>query len=245
MVLQDRNMVLHGNPVTVVDWEFALLLKKIPAWLRTLEKVVQANLEYCDVKEMKKGAFPESLEDLVIHGQRIESGGLRLHPDSFEGLPNLQRFEGGANKLNENDMHPGLFAGATSLRHLQLCGNPEIRKFAASELFPGGSNIMSFICLNFCGVSEGTDFQGLPNLETLDVGGAVHLPSRLFSGLCSLDSLLLDGVQPDAWGDDTFVGTTRCDSIHENVCARQACNEQADVDSESKCECQRNPLCRG
>ncbi|GMI54614.1 hypothetical protein TeGR_g7513, partial [Tetraparma gracilis] len=37
--LQDRNMVLHGNPVTRLEWPYEYALTKIPAWLRTLEKV--------------------------------------------------------------------------------------------------------------------------------------------------------------------------------------------------------------
>ena len=59
--LQDRNMVLHGNPVTEITWTFHNELTKIPAWLQTLEKVQKADLGYCDVKEMKGSAFPASL----------------------------------------------------------------------------------------------------------------------------------------------------------------------------------------
>ncbi|GMI24037.1 hypothetical protein TeGR_g11498, partial [Tetraparma gracilis] len=143
--LQDRNMTLHGNLVTRLEWPYELELKKIPAWLRTLEKITEANLGYCDVKELKGGAFPASLEKLNIKNQGSE--GLRLHPDSFEGLPNLWFLEASTNKITEDEMHPGLFAGATSLSELHLEGNPEMRRFNATELFPGGSKIVSLIDL--------------------------------------------------------------------------------------------------
>ncbi|GMI51515.1 hypothetical protein TeGR_g1888 [Tetraparma gracilis] len=137
--LQDRNMVLHGNPVTEITWAYQGALTKIPAWLRTLEKVTYANLEYCDVKEMEGGAFPASLEELNIKNQ---VAGLRLHPDSFEGLSNLWWLEASTNKITEDDMHPGLFAGATSLRQIYILGNMEMRRFNATELFPGGSKTL-------------------------------------------------------------------------------------------------------
>ncbi|GMI31372.1 hypothetical protein TeGR_g13262, partial [Tetraparma gracilis] len=142
--LQDRSMTLHGNRVTSITWPYELELKKIPAWLRTLEKITEANLEYCDVKEMQGGAFPASLEELVIRNQ---GSGLRLHPDSFEGLPKLRVLDASTNKITEDDMHPGLFAGATSLRELHLEGNTEMRRFNATELFPGGSKSVSLIDL--------------------------------------------------------------------------------------------------
>jgi uncharacterized protein YjbI with pentapeptide repeats len=316
-------MMLHGNNVTVIYWEYQTLLQQVPTWLRTLEKVVDANLGYCDVKEMKKGAFPASLRALVICAQRYASGGLRLHPDSFEGLPNLRAFEACGNQLTEDDMHPGLFAGATSLELIDLNDNGELRKFAASELFPGGSSSMRIIHLLDCGVSEGTDFQGLPNLEYLDLDqndftendmqpgmfagatsletlyleenprlskfaaselfpggstsltfldlsncnlsegtdfqglpnlewlnlyGVVHLPSRLFSGLCSLDLLWLSS---ESFNANTFAGTTLCGAIFSGAQNPQVtqyyqtiCFNQADADSESKCECVREGTCK-
>ncbi|GMI53358.1 hypothetical protein TeGR_g8605 [Tetraparma gracilis] len=163
--LQDHNMVLHGNPVTRLEWPYELELKKIPAWLQTLEKVAYANLGYCDVKEMKGGSFPASLEELIIENQGSE--GLRLHPDSFEGLPNLLFLDMSTNNITEDDMHLGLFAGATSLSELYLYGNPEMRWFNATELFPGGSKTLGRLNLDNCGLKEGTSFQGLPYLKYL------------------------------------------------------------------------------
>ncbi|GMI36496.1 hypothetical protein TeGR_g15056, partial [Tetraparma gracilis] len=107
--LQDRSTVLHGNPVREITWAYQNQLTKIPAWLQTLEKVQKADLGYCDVKEIKGGAFPASLEELNIQNQ---VAGLRLHPDSFEGLSKLQWLEISTNKLTEDDMHPGLFGDA-------------------------------------------------------------------------------------------------------------------------------------
>jgi hypothetical protein len=234
--LQDRNLVLHGNPMKSITWPYENELKKIPAWLRTLEKVTYADLAYCDVKEMQGGVFPTSLEELWINNQG--SDGLRLHPDSFEGLPNLHKLEISTNKITEDDMHPGLFAGATSLGSIELYGNTEMRRFNATELFPGGSKTVWVIVLDQCGLEEGTGFQGLPHLKWLDLEDSVVLPPRLFSGLCALrpDRLNLGNVTE--WSDDTFAGTTLCDAIWHNDAAKQACWEQADADSESVCGCQ-------
>ncbi|GMI33292.1 hypothetical protein TeGR_g11055 [Tetraparma gracilis] len=133
--LQDRNMVLHGNEVTEITWAYQGGLTKIPAWLRTLEKVWNADLQFCDVKEIKGGAFPASLEELYIRNQ---VDGLRLHPDSFEGLSKLWRLDISTNKLIEDDMHPGLF-GDTKLVWVDIQGNPDLINFDAAALFPGSS----------------------------------------------------------------------------------------------------------
>ncbi|GMI27605.1 hypothetical protein TeGR_g7377 [Tetraparma gracilis] len=133
--LQDRNMVLHGNPVTEITWAYKGALTKIPAWLRTLEKVRKADLGYCDVKGMNGGAFPASLEELNIQNQ---VAGLRLHPDSFEGLSMLEWLDISTNTLAEDDMHPGLFGGA-KLEWLRIYGNPDMLNFDAAALFPGSS----------------------------------------------------------------------------------------------------------
>ncbi|GMI25376.1 hypothetical protein TeGR_g9627, partial [Tetraparma gracilis] len=168
--LQDRNMVLHGNPVTEITWAYQNQLTKIPAWLRTLEKVWEANLEFCDVKEMKGGAFPASLEELNIENQRGD--GLRLHPDSFEGLSELWYLVISTNKLTEDDMHQGLF-GDTKLAWVDFQGNPEMLNFDAAALFPGSSGEqLSFLHLENCGLTgiggeSGTNFHGLLALEEL------------------------------------------------------------------------------
>ncbi|GMI53472.1 hypothetical protein TeGR_g5488, partial [Tetraparma gracilis] len=47
--LQNRSMTLYGNAVTSITWAYEIELKKIPAWLRTLEKLEDANLEYSNV----------------------------------------------------------------------------------------------------------------------------------------------------------------------------------------------------
>jgi serine protease 12 (motopsin) len=234
--LQDRNMTLHGNPITEIYWNANVLLKKIPAWLRTLEKITYANLEHCDVNEMQGGAFPASLEELRINYQ---GSGLRLHPDSFEGMSNLTYLEASTNNITEDDMHPGLFAGATSLRTIEFYSNTEMRRFNATELFPGGSKTVWYINLDSCGLVEGTSFQGLPYLKKVDLRNCfLVLPPRLFSGFCALRPDRLDLNGTESWSDDTFAGTTLCDAIRNNDAAKQACEEQADADSESVCGCQ-------
>ncbi|GMI32024.1 hypothetical protein TeGR_g5082, partial [Tetraparma gracilis] len=167
--LQDRNMVLHGNPVTEITWAYQNELTKIPAWLRTLEKVWKADLGYCDVKEMKGGAFPVSLEELTIKNQ---VAGLRLHPDSFEGLSELEKLEILTNKLTEDDMHPGLF-GDTTLVELNIMGNRDLLNFNAAALFPGNSGQkLDYLHLENCGLTgiggeSGTNLHGLLALEVL------------------------------------------------------------------------------
>ncbi|GMI52414.1 hypothetical protein TeGR_g2961, partial [Tetraparma gracilis] len=148
--LQDRNMVLHGNPVTWITWTYQNQLTKIPAWLRMLEKVTYADLGYCDVKEIKGGAFPASLEELNIQNQLA---GLRLHPDSFEGLSKLWSLDISTNKLTEDDMHPGLF-GDTKLEYLYFLGNPGMLNFDAAALFPGSSGQqLLWLGLENCGLT--------------------------------------------------------------------------------------------
>ncbi|GMI27325.1 hypothetical protein TeGR_g10894 [Tetraparma gracilis] len=198
MKLQDRNLTLHGNPVKSITWAYETELKKIPAWLRTLEAVTDANLEYCDVKEMQGGAFSASLEELKINNQ---AEGLRLHPDSFEGLPNLWHLDMSTNEITEDDMHPGLFAGASSLRDIVLYGNTGMRRFNATELFPGGSKTVKWLNLDMCGLKEGTSFQGLPYLKRLDLRFFSALPPRLFSGLCALRC---------ETGKSSFPGSSSC-----------------------------------
>ncbi|GMI54349.1 hypothetical protein TeGR_g10074, partial [Tetraparma gracilis] len=139
--LQDRKMVLHGNPVTQITWAYQNRLKKIPSWLQTLEKVTYVNMGWgCDVKEITGGAFPASLEELNIQNQ---IAGLRLHPDSFEGLSKLWTLTIETNKLTEDDMHPGLF-GDTKLVYLDIQGNPDMLNFDTAALFPGGSRSLQY-----------------------------------------------------------------------------------------------------
>jgi hypothetical protein len=194
--LQDRNMVLHGNPVTEITWAYKGALTKIPAWLRTLEKVWKADLGYCDVKEMKGGAFAASLEELNIQNQ---IAGLRLHPDSFEGLPNMRRLDIGTNKLTEDDMHPGLF-GDTKLEYLSIMGNPDMLNFDAAALFPGSSGQqLGELILETCGLTgiggeSDSNFHGLLSLETVylnenDFGDGIA--EVAFNGLVRLTHLYL------------------------------------------------------
>ncbi|GMI26831.1 hypothetical protein TeGR_g8519 [Tetraparma gracilis] len=183
--LQDRNMVLHGNPVTEITWAYQNQLTKIPAWLRTLEKVRKADLGYCDVKEMKGGAFPASVEELNIKNQ---VAGLRLLPDSFEGLSELWYLVISTNKLTEDDMHQGLF-GDTKLALVDFQGNPDMLNFDAAALFPGSSGQqLEFLNLANCGLTgiggeSGTNFHGLLALKEL----------RLF------ENILGDGIAADAF----------------------------------------------
>ncbi|GMI25808.1 hypothetical protein TeGR_g2510 [Tetraparma gracilis] len=248
VALQDHNMTLHGNPVTRLEWQYQGELKKIPAWLRTLEKVTYANLEYGDVKEMQGGAFPPSLKQLTIRNQHGD--GLRLHPDSFDGLPNLWYLNANNNKIKENDMHPGLFAGATRLRELWMYGNTEMRRFNATELFPGGSETMDFLHLSNCGLTEGTDFQGLKysslgsnaECESCDAGwfGAVVGSSSAddcqqceagFSTGNSLLPALVDLGKPASCIPNCGVGEGDCndhdDCAHDLLCFhRDSSDEQ-------------------
>jgi hypothetical protein len=232
--LQDRNMTLHGNSLEEIDWSLEVRLTKIPEWLRTLERLKVVTLLGADVKEMRGGAFPPSLEDLDINTQIT---GLRLFPNSFEGLQNLRVLDATWNQLTEDNMHPGLFAGATRLRELDLSMNSDLGKFAASELFPGGSEAMAELHLDDCGLGEGTDFQGLPNLQRLDFSFNSFIPSRLFSGLCSLQLVALAGYDESEMSDDMFAGTTLCSAISDFVLSIM-CEGQADADSGKMCGCQ-------
>jgi Leucine-rich repeat (LRR) protein len=212
--LQDRNIVLHGNPVTEITWAYQNQLTKIPAWLRMLEKVTYADLGYCDVKEMQGGSFPASLEELNVQNQ---VAGLRLHPDSFEGLSKLGRLDISTNKLTKDDMHPGLF-GDAKLEWLRFMGNPDMLNFDAAALFPGTSvQQLWFLYLENCGLTgiggeSGTNLNGLLSLEELDLkknnfgnrisegafdgltklrvvqlgdAGLTSLPAQVFAGECS------------------------------------------------------------
>jgi hypothetical protein len=194
--LQDRNMVLHGNPVTEITWAYQGALTKIPAWVRMLEKVKKADLGYCDIKEMKGGAFPASLEELNIKNQ---IAGLRLHPDSFEGLSKLEWLVMSTNKLTEDDMHPGLF-GDTKLEHLNILGNPDTLNFDAAALFPGSSGQqLEELYLGNCGLTgiggeSGTNFHGLLALEWLELYAnnfGDGIAEDAFNGLQSLTELRL------------------------------------------------------
>jgi hypothetical protein len=193
--LQDRAMVLHGNPTTIVMWAYQSNLKKIPAWLRTLEKVTLVNLEFCDVAELKAGAFPATLDFLYIGNQR---SGLRLHPDSFEGLPNLLYLDISTNKITEDDMHPGLFDGLTNLGQLFMYGNTEVRNFNAEELFPGGTGL-DFLNAKQCGLTaiggdSGTNLRGMRALNILDLSVndfADRIEADAFDGLASLRDINL------------------------------------------------------
>ncbi|GMI20151.1 hypothetical protein TeGR_g6874, partial [Tetraparma gracilis] len=176
--LQDRKMVLHGNPVTQITWNFQNRLKKIPSWLQTLEKVTYADIGWgCDVKEITGGAFPASLEELNIQNQIT---GLRLHPDSFEGLSKLKWLEMSTNKLTDDDMHPELF-GDTKLKWLMIYGNPDIVNFDAAALFPGGSRSLQYWDCSTCGFKsfgdDKTNFHGLSELREVRLSANIHLSS--------------------------------------------------------------------
>ncbi|GMI24835.1 hypothetical protein TeGR_g6113 [Tetraparma gracilis] len=288
--LQDRNVVLHGNPMTEITWFAQNQLTKIPAWLQTLEKVTYADLGYCDVKEIKGDDFPASLEELNIQNQ---VAGLRLHPDSFEGLSKMRRLDIGTNKLTEDDMHPGLFGG-TELEWLVIMGSPDMLNFDAAALFPGSSGQqLGELTLENCGLigiggESGTNFHGLLALEQLDLkennfgdgiavdafgglerltklllddSGLTFLPARVFSGLlalerlylhwnvglalpegvfselCSLIFLGLNGAGSNAFTDNAFAGWPYCLRIDgaggEGV--RDMCEAQQDVFVEGSC----------
>ncbi|GMI41460.1 hypothetical protein TeGR_g5044, partial [Tetraparma gracilis] len=286
--LQDRNMVLHGNPVTEITWAYQNQLTKIPAWLRVLEKVKKADLGYCDIKEMKGGAFPASLEELNIQNQLV---GLRLHPDSFEGLSKLRRFEASTCFLTEDDMHPGLF-GDTKLERLDIMGNVDMLNFNAAALFPGSSGQqLEYLHLENCGLTgiggeSGTNFHGLlavqqlnlnennfgdriaedaftglGKLETLNIieAGVFSLPARVFSSfltleilqlsdnldlllpegifseLCSVTSLGVNGVGSAAFTDNAFAGWPHCNFLIGEPGVREMCEAQQEVFVEGSC----------
>jgi hypothetical protein len=209
--LQDRNMVLHGNPVTDITWAYQGALTKIPAWLRTLEKVWKADLQYCDVKEIKGGAFPASLKDLHVGNQLA---GLRLRTDSFAGLSELRRLDIGTNKLTEGDMHPGLF-GDAELEKLVFTGNTDMLNFDAAALFPGSSaQQLGDLALENCGLTgiggeSDTNFHGLLALEDLYLGKnnfGDNIVANTFAGLEALERLYLKDANLTSLPGDTFAG---------------------------------------
>jgi hypothetical protein len=199
--LQDHNMLLHGNDVVEVHWAYSRQknydLRVIPTWLRTLEKVTYANLQFCAIKEIKGGALPASLERLDINNQAHP--GLRLHPDSFEGLVNL-RFLGvwGAgggltgNFLTDADMHQGLFRD-TRLKQLGIGANI-FAKFNATKLGLRGQPLVHLDLIegSLAGVGEerGSDFRGLAMLRALDIG-------RNNIGSIAVDAF--EGERPTHW----------------------------------------------
>jgi hypothetical protein len=219
--LQDRTMVLYGNPITTIDhttasWAYHDELTKIPTWLRTLEKVTVVNLEFCDVMELRAGAFPIALDHLYIKNQR---SGLRLHPDSFEGLPNLYYLDISTNEITEGDMHPGLFGGLTNLGFLYMYGNTEVRNFNAEELFPGGTDL-GFLNAKQCGLTaiggdSGINLRGMRGLDVLDLSEndfADRIEADAFDGLASLSDISLTYcgitlIEPDAFSGLTNLHT--------------------------------------
>lgn len=211
--LQDRNMVLHGNPVTEITWAFENQLTKIPTWLRTLEYVTLAELQFCDVKEIKGGAFPVSLEWLGI-GNQID--GLRLHPDSFEGLSKLRRVAAMSNNLNEDDMHPGLF-GDAKLEELHIAYN-QILNFDAAALFPGSSGQqLESLTIQSCGLTEigggsATNFHGLLVLKELDLAindFGNRIAEDAFHGLTELKRVEIYDARLTSLPAQVFAGECR------------------------------------
>jgi hypothetical protein len=219
-------MVLHSNPVTELTWAYQGALTKIPLWLRMLKKLTHADLAYCDVKEIKGGSFPASLEGLNMKNQ---FAGLRLHPDSFEGLSMLEWLDINTNKLTEDDMHPGLF-GDTKLEHLNIMGNPGMLNFDAAALFPGSSG------------------QHLEELYLTD-NADLALPEGIFSELCSLKLLRVDGVGSAAFTDNAFAGWPHCGNIGGEPEVREMCEAQQDIFvegscSDQQCESGECPACK-
>ena len=80
----------------------------------------EADLGYAAVWEVKAGDFAPSLEKLSLRNQ---VGGLRIYPDFFRGLPELQLLQLTTNFLKEEDMHDSLFAG-NELVELNLQATP-------------------------------------------------------------------------------------------------------------------------
>jgi hypothetical protein len=90
-------------------------------------------------------------------------------------------------------------------------------------------------------------FDGLVRLRKLDLRGndlrgddVSSLPPKIFSGLCGMQRLTLDG---DSFHDEVFAGATLCSAIGQppnpNGNATNACDEQADEDSVRACGCIR------
>jgi Leucine-rich repeat (LRR) protein len=233
--LQDRNMTLRGNPwkemlyehfsgkfadipVKGVIWDYEFGLRKVPAWLRTLETVTVVDLSYCDVKEIRAGMFPPSLELLLVTNQ---GSGLRLHADSFEGLPNLRWLWLDSNRLTEEDMHPGLF-GETNLEDLHI-NNNGFPHFDAEALFPGSSgqtlerlDLRNGNLTSIGGDSE-TNFRGLTGLVRIYMGDdAVEavgnhrlgegIAADAFEGLTELGTLSLTNTGLTALPEGVFSG---------------------------------------
>jgi Leucine-rich repeat (LRR) protein len=174
VVLQHRSMMLRDNPIIELDWKYQGGLTGVPAWVRTLEGLTYANLEFCGVQELKKGDFPPSLAGLRVDHQ--QGNGLRLHEDSFEGLTRLHTLDISFNYLTNEDMHPGLFAENNALSTLYVGGNTDLTKFNATELFSANSMLWQLEMfqelpgvggLTGVGGDSGTTFKGLNNLRTL------------------------------------------------------------------------------
>jgi hypothetical protein len=226
--------------VTELTWAYQNQLTKFPAWLRTLEKVWKADLQYCNVKEMKGGAFPAALGGLNIKNQ---IAGLRLHPDSFEGLSKLRWLDISTNKLTEDDMHPGLF-GDTKLVYLDIQGNPDMLNFDAAALFPGSSGWqLEYLNLVNCGLTSiggesGTNFHGLLALKELYLGEnnfGDGIAQGVFAELCSLAWLDIDGVTSAAFDNEAFAGFPHCETIEFNDDAKEMCEAQQHVFVEGSC----------
>jgi hypothetical protein len=89
-------------------------------------------------------------------------------------------------------------------------------------------------------------FDGLAALTRISLGDNPfeELPPNLFSGLCRLDGLYLDGtISPEVFADSTFGGKTLCgalrlksyDGVSNAIETLEACEEQADDDACAYC----------
>jgi Leucine-rich repeat (LRR) protein len=162
--------------------------------------------------------FPPSLEFLDLSNQ---GSGLRLHADSFEGLPNLRLLWLDGNMLTAEDMHPGLFGG-TNLERLSIMNNG-FPHFNAEALFPGSSgqrlrnlDLRNGDLTSIGGDSE-TNFRGLTGLDTLDMADDAledvgnhrlgeGIAADAFEGLTELSVLYLTNTGLTALPEGVFSG---------------------------------------
>ncbi|GMI54287.1 hypothetical protein TeGR_g13767, partial [Tetraparma gracilis] len=242
--LQDHNMLLHGNDVVEIHWAYDYGLKVIPTWLRTLEKVTYANLQYCDIKEIKGGAFPASLERLDINNQ---VSGLRLYPDSFEGLVNLRllgawgvgsltHLTASGNRLTT--LEAGLFDHTRHIQVVYLRDNQieslppgMFRGVGAAELHLSTNALTSLPADVFEGMGSlwnlrlGDNkieelppgvFQGLGSLAELHLGvnELTTLPAGVFDGLAALNYISLDDNPFEELPPNLFSGLCRLDRLY-------------------------------
>ncbi|GMI54307.1 hypothetical protein TeGR_g13771 [Tetraparma gracilis] len=228
--LQDHNMLLHGNDVVKVHWAYNYDLRVIPTWLRTLEKVTYANLQYSAIKEIKGGVG--SLAHLTASGNRL----ITLEAGLFNNTRNLIYLSVSGNRLTT--LEAGLFDHTRHIQVVYLRDNQieslppgMFRGVGAAELDLSTNALTSLPA----DVFEGMDslwklilgdnkieelpagvFQGLGSLEhlTLDGNELTTMPTGVFDGLAALNYISLDDNPFEELPPNLFSGLCRLDGLY-------------------------------